>query len=269
MTKQIFKHYESGKGLNPNIVEVTADVKSFGELKVEKGSKNPIIGFFAKQSEKVRGRSTGSNKSKNAFPVYKVVKAVKMSDAEFLDLAVSEDEARPVLMTSHGKWSADGFRLHILENVKENACKCKSCKNKYEGNGNYPLTPDFKQVIPVNHKGVFTLNRDAILEAANSCKVFAREGSNVVRVNIGQDSIEFSAISEEFGNSVNVFDNSDGKYTYSKTGIDLLIAFNVDFLMDAVKGMGEIVSFSYAGDTRPALVSDGNRSAVLMPMKLN
>ena len=204
------------------------------------------------------------------------VKFKKMTDIEFLDLARNLEKCkgkkykgqfiRPVLAVNHTRWAADGFRLHIVNDAKE--CQCYFCK-KHE-------TPDYNQLIPRNFIGEIAINRDAILDACNVSKIFSREGSNVVRIDIADVYIEIAGVSEEFGrgsvfyqNNTVVNKNYKSKtYQYSKTGSDIFICFNVDFLIDAVKSMGENINIKYAGTTRPVLITDGKRTAILMPMKL-
>lgn len=221
----------------------------------------------------------------NSYPIFKgigytsklPVKFKKMTDIEFLELARNLEKSkgkkykgqfvRPVLAVSHTRWAADGFRLHIINNGKE--CRCDFCK-KHE-------TPDYNQLIPKSFIGEISISRDAILDACNTCKIFSREGSNVIRIDIQDDTINFKGISEEFGeSSISYIRGENGlsknykskTYKYSKTGSDIFICFNTDFIIDAVKSMGENVNIKYAGITRPALITDGNRTVILMPMKL-
>ncbi len=219
-----------------------------------------------------------------SYPVFKGMgytsktpaKFKKMSDIEFLDLARNLEKCkgkkhkgefvRPVLAVNHTRWAADGFRLHIINDGKE--CQCDFCK-KHE-------TPDYNQLIPRSFIGEIFINRDAILDACNVSKIFSREGSNVVRVDVRDGEIEIKGVSEEFGNGSVFYETNtivnknykSKKYEYYKKGEDIFICFNVDFLIDAVKTMGENIAIKYAGTTRPVLITDGNRTVILMPMKL-
>jgi len=218
---------------------------------------------------------TGTIKSKSGFniPQVRVSKHEKLSDAEFLDLAVGDESKAEAIQVSHKNWSADGFRLHFL-NDKEDSCKCKYCKNRDKGEP--PMSPDYHVIIPVKFRGEFKINRDAILDAGNTCKVFAREGSNLFEMLVGQEKINFRSSSEEIGESNIEYGLStkvnknyvEKTYTYSKTGEDIRIAFNIDFVLDAMIGMSEFVTIKYNRSTMPILVTDGKRSVVIMPIYL-
>lgn len=208
-------------------------------------------GKFIKPQPKIK---TLKNEFKNP------AKAEEYSDKEFLELAVSTDmykgkPQRPTLNVIHKNWSADGFRLHLLQNIPD-GCRCKYCK-KHE-------SPDYHVLIPRNFKGEFTVNRDAFLQALNSCEIFTREGSNVVRLYIMDEHLKIVGQSEETGQSVSFIDGDN----YSKVGIELFIGFNISFLIDAVKSMGEKITVKYNGKSQPAMFFSENRSALIMPMHL-
>lgn len=250
--KQKFTHTNE-KGLT----EVEYDVQ-VQEVESAKGSKSPISGFFLAEAKKIRRRSTKSNKSKNAFAQLKPVELKKMSDKEWLTQAGAADDRPEAIQFVHSNWAADGFRLHKIEDGKE--CNCKFCKNRKEDKA--PMSPQWEQLFPRFFKGEVVLNSEDIINACNLCRVFAREGSNVTRIDIFNENVLFSAISEEFGQSKNSLSAK------SKQGIDLKIAFNTNFILEAVKGMGKTVTIKYNGSTSPAIFTDGKRTALLMPMYL-
>lgn len=275
--KQTFTHTDD-KGLT----EVEYDVQ-VQEVESVKGSRSPISGVYLAEAKKIRGRSTKSNKSKNAFTQLKLVELKKMSDKEWLTQAGAADDRPEAIQFVHSNWAADGFRLHKIENGKE--CNCKFCKNKklaedgkiQYGDSKYPCSPDWQQLFPRSFNGEFTLERDAFLDALNQAKVFSREGSNTVKILVRDECVEFTANSEETGESVTHYDNITGGFTknykdveyhYSKTGQDLMIAFNVDFMIEAVKGMGKNVTMKYTVRNAPAVFTDGKRTALLMPINL-
>ena len=251
--KQTFTHTDD-KGLT----EVEYDVQ-VQEVESVKGSKSPISGVYLAEAKKIRGRSTKSNKSKNAFTQLKPVGLKKMSDKEWLTQAGAADDRPEAIQFVHSNWAADGFRLHKIEDGKE--CNCKFCKNRKEEI--HPMSPQWEQLFPRFFKGEVALNSEDILNACNLCKVFSREGSNVTRIYISNENVLSSAISEETGKSENSLS------VKSKQGIDLKIAFNTNFILDAVKGMGKTVTIKYNGSTSPAIFTDGKRTALLMPMHLD
>lgn len=275
--KQTITHYSNESGLK-------LSQREYDVLSINAESLSGEISLYLAEAKKIRGRHKVSNKSKNPFPHMKIVSAKSLSDQKFLSLAKSEDENRPeAIQNVHSNWAADGFRLHKVENGKE--CSCKFCKNKklaengkiQWGDSDKPCSPQWEQLFPLSFEGEISLDRNAILDACNQVKVFAREGSNLVKLEIYDTHINFIGTSEEYGSSITRYDNAtngftknyqDVEYTYAKSGIDLVIAFNVDFVLDAVKSMGEKITIKYNGKTHPAVFTDGNRTCLLMPMLL-
>ncbi len=131
--------------------------------------------------------------------------------------------------------------------------------------------PDFNQIMPRNHKTRTIVSTASMLKACKQVEVFAREGSNVARLNLkplGDDQIsivEINAINEETGSSDVVLDATI-------EGIPLLIAFNVRFLrevLEVIKSPNVVLETTAAntpGVIKP--VGDDSFSHVIMPMHL-
>ncbi len=131
--------------------------------------------------------------------------------------------------------------------------------------------PDFNQIIPRNYKTRTILSTSSMLKACKQVEVFAREGSNVARVNLkpmGDDQIsivEMNAANEETGSSDVVLDATI-------EGIPLLIAFNVRFLrevLEVIKSPNvalETTAANTPGVIHP--VGDDSFTHVIMPMHL-
>jgi DNA polymerase-3 subunit beta len=131
--------------------------------------------------------------------------------------------------------------------------------------------PDYQQIIPRKHSTRTVVSTTALLKACKQAEIFAREGSNVARVNIksggtGQASeLEISAMSEETGKNETIVEAT-------VDGGGVLIAFNVKFLREAlevIKTPNVAIEMSAAnapGVLRP--VGDDNFLHVIMPMHL-
>jgi len=132
--------------------------------------------------------------------------------------------------------------------------------------------PDYQQIIPRSYKSRTILATGALLKACKQAEIFAREGSNVARLNIkaaaGElqpSEIEMSATSEETGKNETVVEAS-------VDGVGLLIAFNVKFLrevLEVIKTPNVALETSAAnapGVIRP--VGEDNFTHVIMPMHL-
>lgn len=183
---------------------------------------------------------------------YKPVESVELTNKEFLNLAVSEDKTQPTLMVSHNKWSSDGFRMHLLTNITK-PCTCKNCKKG--------LSPRYEQLIPRDFNGKFEIDRDEVLRALNCSLMFSREGSNVVIFNIADEGLTIAGKDEEFGQSVNIIDS----FSPSRS-LSMEVEFNCSSFIDAIKSMGEKITVEYNTKVSPIMISNGNRSCLLMPM---
>jgi DNA polymerase-3 subunit beta len=132
--------------------------------------------------------------------------------------------------------------------------------------------PDYHQIIPRNYKSRTLVPTASLLKACKQAEIFAREGTNVVRLNIkssGGDlqpsEMEISAHSEETGSNETIVEAT-------VDGIPLLIAFNVKFLrevLEVIKTPNVAIETSAAnapGVVRP--VGDEDFLHVIMPMHL-
>lgn len=133
--------------------------------------------------------------------------------------------------------------------------------------GNFP---DFRAIIPHNYKTRTTISTPAFLKACKQAEIIAREGNNVVKLNVipeenGAGRVEISALTEETG-------KSDIQMEANIEGSPLLIAFNVRFLreaLDVIKSPN--VALETNANNTPGVISqvgDDNFTHVIMPMHL-
>ena len=130
--------------------------------------------------------------------------------------------------------------------------------------------PNYEQLIPERYETRAVMELDDLKRATQSASVFARDGSNIVRLEMmpqeasdgGQ--LKVSARSEEVGDSLDELDIDQ------LDGADAKIAFNVRYLQDIVNVLGrgkvaiEVTNSSSPGVFRPA---DSDRYVhVVMPM---
>ncbi len=132
--------------------------------------------------------------------------------------------------------------------------------------------PDYQQIIPRSHKSRTLVSTSALLKACKQAEIFAREGSNVARLNIKTangdlqpSEVEISATSEETGKNETIVEAT-------VDGSGVLIAFNVKFLREALEVIKtpnvalETSAPNAPGVVRP--VGDENFLHVIMPMHL-
>jgi DNA polymerase-3 subunit beta len=132
--------------------------------------------------------------------------------------------------------------------------------------------PDYQQIIPRKHTTRTLVSTSSLLKACKQAEIFAREGSNVARLNIKSASgemkpseLEISATSEETGKNETVVEAT-------VDGGGVLIAFNVKFLREALEVIKtpnvalEMTAANAPGVLRP--VGDDQFLHVIMPMHL-
>jgi DNA polymerase-3 subunit beta len=132
--------------------------------------------------------------------------------------------------------------------------------------------PDFQQIIPRSYKSRTLVSTSSLLKACKQAEIFAREGSNVARLNIKSaqsemqpSEVEISATSEETGKNETIVEAT-------VDGSGLLIAFNVKFLREALEVIRtpnvalETSAPNAPGVVRP--VGDEEFLHVIMPMHL-
>jgi DNA polymerase-3 subunit beta len=132
--------------------------------------------------------------------------------------------------------------------------------------------PDYQQIIPRSYKSRTLVSTSSLLKACKQAEIFAREGSNVARLDIKQSKgemqpseVEISAISEETGKNETIVEAT-------VDGGSVLIAFNVKFLREALEVIKtpnvalETSAANAPGVVRP--VGDDNFLHVIMPMHL-
>jgi DNA polymerase-3 subunit beta len=133
--------------------------------------------------------------------------------------------------------------------------------------------PDYEQIIPRGYKSRTLVSTAALLKACKQAEIFAREGSNVARLNIKTGSnemepseVEISAQSEETGSNETIVEAT-------VDGIGLLIAFNVKFLREVLEVIKtpnvaiETTAPNAPGVIRP--VGDDTFLHVIMPMHIS
>jgi DNA polymerase-3 subunit beta len=130
--------------------------------------------------------------------------------------------------------------------------------------------PDYQQIIPRSYKSRTLVSTASLLKACKQAEIFAREGSNVARLDIksangGSGEVEISATSEETGKNETIVEAT-------VDGSGVLIAFNVKFLrevLEVIKSPNVALETSAAnapGVVRP--VGDEDFLHVIMPMHL-
>ena len=133
--------------------------------------------------------------------------------------------------------------------------------------GNFP---DYKVIVPRSFKVHTIISTDALLKACRQAEIIARNGNNVVRLNLqpvaekpGQ--VEVSAQSEETGTNETLIDATID-------GPGMVIAFNVKFLREALEVIKTpnlaLETNDHKSPARVQPVGDESFLHVIMPMHL-
>ena len=132
--------------------------------------------------------------------------------------------------------------------------------------------PDYQQIIPRKYNQRTLVSTASLLKACKQAEIFAREGSNIARLNIktaqGEmqpSEVEISAASEETGKNETIVEAT-------VDGGGLLIAFNVKFLREALEVIRTPnVALETSAPNAPGVVKpvgDDQFLHVIMPMHL-
>lgn len=133
--------------------------------------------------------------------------------------------------------------------------------------GNFP---DYRAIIPRSFKSTTILATSALLKACKQAEIIARDGNNVIRMNIqpGGDrpgQVDISAQSEETGSSEICVDAT-------VDGPGLVIAFNVRYLREVLEVIkAPSIALETNANNTPGMirpVGDQNFQHVIMPMHL-
>ncbi len=125
--------------------------------------------------------------------------------------------------------------------------------------------PDYNRIVPTSSATKITLDKDEFSQAVKIASVFARESANVIRFNLGSDSLQITANAPQLGhNQAQVEAKIEGK--------PLEIAFNYKFVSDFLAAVkGNQISIELNESLTPGLfraLSDPAFTHVIMPVRL-
>ena len=125
--------------------------------------------------------------------------------------------------------------------------------------------PNYQKIIPTSHKTKIDVAKGDLEASVKLAAVFARESSNVVRVQVAKGGVEVFAESSKSGKQKN-------KVAVKVEGDKLEIAFNYRFLLDVLQAIeSEDVVVEFSGGDAPAVFRDGEDKDfvhLVMPVKI-
>jgi DNA polymerase-3 subunit beta len=124
--------------------------------------------------------------------------------------------------------------------------------------------PNYRNLLPSSYPNQLTVGRDALLEALRRVKILAQD-STPVRLGLGADTLQLTAITQDVGNAHEEIDAS-----YS--GTEMTVAFNPDYLASGVDAVeGDEVTLSTLDPMKPAVlrgVGHDDYLYLLMPVRV-
>jgi len=124
--------------------------------------------------------------------------------------------------------------------------------------------PNYRNLLPSSYPNQLTVGREALLEALRRVKILAQD-STPVRLGLGADTLQLTAITQDVGNA---HEEIDASYN----GTEMTVAFNPDYLaagVDAVEG--DEVTLSTLDPMKPAVlrgVGHDEYLYLLMPVRV-
>lgn len=124
--------------------------------------------------------------------------------------------------------------------------------------------PNYRNLLPSSYPNVLTVGREALLEALRRVKILAQD-STPVRLTLGGDTLQLTAITQDVGNA---HEEIDAGYD----GAEMTVAFNPEYLaagIDAVEG--DEVTLATMDPMKPAVlrgVGHDDYLYLLMPVRV-
>jgi len=125
--------------------------------------------------------------------------------------------------------------------------------------------PNYKQVIPQGCKTKIRVKTRDLLESAERASLLAKDGSNVIKFSITDESMVISSNSPEIG-------KIEEKVEIKSEGEDTQIAFNSKYLIDVIKVMdSEELMIELTGPLSPGIIKpidDENYVYLILPIRV-
>ena len=121
--------------------------------------------------------------------------------------------------------------------------------------GDYPVT---RSIIPATFNYFLEVNAQELLAAMGRVAVLASDRESVVKLSMGEDSVEISVKSQENGTA------NEHIQTFQYTGEKLEVSFNSLFVVDAIKALkSEDVTLCFQAEMKPFVVKNQKDDSVV------
>ncbi|MEM8620955.1 MAG: DNA polymerase III subunit beta [Actinomycetota bacterium] len=107
--------------------------------------------------------------------------------------------------------------------------------------------PNYRNLLPSSHPNVLTVDKGGMLEAIRRVKILAQD-STPVRLTVGGDTVQLTAITQDVGNAAEEIDAS-------YDGTEMTVAFNPDYLSAGIDAIdSEEITLSTMDPMKPAVI---------------
>ncbi|MEM9749227.1 MAG: DNA polymerase III subunit beta [Actinomycetota bacterium] len=127
--------------------------------------------------------------------------------------------------------------------------------------GEYPNT---RNLVPTSHPNLLTVSKASILEALRRVKILAQD-STPVRLTLGGDTVQLTAITQDVGNAAEEIDAS-------YDGTEMTVAFNPDYFASGIEAIDtDDVTLATMDPMKPAVLRGAGKDDylyLLMPVRV-
>jgi DNA polymerase-3 subunit beta len=124
--------------------------------------------------------------------------------------------------------------------------------------------PNYRNLLPTSYPNLLTVGKAAMLEALRRVKILAQD-STPVRLALGGDTVQLTAITQDVGNA---HEEIDASYD----GAEMTVAFNPDYLASGIDAVeGDEVTLATMDPMKPAVlrgVGHDEYLYLLMPVRV-
>lgn len=124
--------------------------------------------------------------------------------------------------------------------------------------------PNYRNLLPSSYPNLLTVGREALMEALRRVKILAQD-STPVRMTLGGDTLQLTAITQDVGNA---HEEVDAGYE----GTEMTVAFNPDYLAAGIDALsGDEVTLATIDPMKPAVlrsVGSDDYLYLLMPVRV-
>ena len=124
--------------------------------------------------------------------------------------------------------------------------------------------PNYRNLLPSSYPNLLTISKPTIIEAIRRVKILAQD-STPVRMMLGGDTVQLTAITQDVGNAV---EEIDAQYE----GAEMTVAFNPDYLLAGIDAIdADDVTLATMDPMKPAVLRGAGQDDylyLLMPVRV-